>query len=705
MRPWHHGRMIDRPASSVSKPAGRLRRTWDTLLRRRHGGILVFGTVFVAVAFVTRFALLLKAAHEVTWTPSVLAAFGWGFVYDLGAAAFAALPLVVLLTLLPAGALLSRWSRFTVHVVGFVLLFALLFGAVAEWTFWDEFGVRFNFIAVDYIVYTTEVLGNIRESYSLPLIVGTLAALTGALGTLLLGSKLADAWLDAAAEPARVRYQRGGAWFAALLAFGLALNGDLLPAFRNNYNRELAKNGLWSLFAAFRNNVLDYQQFYAVLPEADAFAKLHHELTEDGSVMVNPGAFDTLRYVRNDGAELKPNVIQITVESLSADFLSLFNHASGLTPNLAEIAARSLVFDNFYATGTRTDRGMEALSLSLPPTPGSSMIKRPRNEGMFTLGSVFRAKGYDTAFIYGGYGYFDNMNYFFGNNGYRVVDRNSVAKTDITFANAWGACDEDLLRWTMREADTQAATGKPFHFFVMTTSNHRPFTYPEGKIDLPSKVSGRAGAVKYTDYAIGEFLRNAATKPWFKNTVFVIVADHCASSAGKTELPVQNYHIPLIIYAPGGQVAPGHIKALTSQMDYAPTLLGLLNWSYPSRFFGHDVRKVAADDAHALLGNYQKLGHLERDEFVVLRPQRGSAMYRYQLGSSALTPMADDPHERDEAIGFYQTASYLYEHGLYRALTPDEYQRFAAEGHQRATTAVAARPAARVTVAAARATR
>lgn len=691
MRPWHHGGMIERPASSPAQPVGRLRRVWRELLGRRHGGMLVFGTVFLLVGFATRFTLLLKAAHDVTWTPSLLASFAWGAVYDLGAAAFIALPLVVLLTLLPSRALQSRWARFAVHTFGFVVLFVLLFGAVAEWTFWDEFGVRFNFIAVDYLVYTTEVLGNIRESYSLPLIISSLLILTALLGGMLLLSGLPAAWLATAAEPARVRYKRGAVWFAALLALGLALNSDQLPTFRNNYNRELAKNGLWSLFAAFRNNVLDYDEFYPVLPEADAFKELRHELTEDGSVMLRPDAYDTLRYVHNNGPELKPNVIQITVESLSADFLGIFNRASGLTPNLSDIASRSLVFDNFYATGTRTDRGMEALSLSLPPTPGRSMIKRPRNEGMFTLGSVFRAKGYDTAFIYGGYGYFDNMNYFFGNNGYRVVDRNSVAKSDVSFANAWGACDEDLFRWTMREADTQAAAGKPFHFFVMTTSNHRPFTYPDGKIDLPSKEAGRPGAVKYTDYAIGEFLRQAATKPWFKNTVFVIVADHCASSAGKTELPVQNYHIPLIVYAPGGHIAPGHIQALTSQMDYAPTLLGLLNWSYPSRFFGHDVRKVDADDAHALVGNYQKLGHLERNEFIVLRPQRGSATYHYQLGSSVLTPAPEDKDSRDEAIGFYQTASYLYEHGLYQALTPEEFQRYADEG-KRATATVAARP-------------
>jgi phosphoglycerol transferase MdoB-like AlkP superfamily enzyme len=666
---------------------------FQRLLARRHGGIALFFAVFLGISFLTRLALLVKSAHDVTWTLSLLAAFGWGVVYDLGAAAFASLPLIVLLTVLPSGALRRGWMRWLAAGCGFVILFALLFGAAAEWTFWDEFGVRFNFIAVDYLVYTTEVMGNIRESYPLPLIVGGLFTTAAVFGWLLWRSRLPQAWLDACVEHWPVRYRRGGLWFAGALALGLALNADWLPAFKNNFNRELAKNGLWSLFAAFRNNVLDYEAFYPTKPLDQVFARLREEMAEDGAVMLRPDAYDTLRYIKNAGPELRPNIIQITVESLSADFLGIFNRASNLTPNLVEIAGKSLVFDNFYATGTRTDRGMEALTLSLPPTPGRSMIKRPRNEDMFTLGSVFQAKGYDTAFIYGGFGYFDNMNYFFGHNGYRVIDRTGVAKEDVTFANVWGACDEDLLRWTMREADASAAAGKPFHYFVMTTSNHRPYTFPEGRIDLPSKISGRAGAVKYTDFAIGQFLRDAAAKPWFKNTVFVIVADHCASSAGKTELPVENYHIPLIIYAPGGHVAPGHIKTLTSQMDYAPTLLGLLNWSYPSRFFGHDVRKVDPTEAHALIGNYQKLGHLEKGEFVILRP-RGESTYKYELGTNTMTPTTESAYGSLEAISFYQGASYLYEKGIYRALSAEEFTRYTHLGEEKSAEkkAIAASP-------------
>ncbi|MFZ5494610.1 MAG: LTA synthase family protein [Verrucomicrobiota bacterium] len=664
-------------------PSSRVPRVWQSMLSRRHGGLVLFFAAFLGISFLTRVALLFKAAHEVTWSLSLLAAFGWGVVYDLGAACFASLPLIVLLTVLPSGALRQGWVRWLAGGFGFAILFALLFGAAAEWTFWDEFGVRFNFIAVDYLVYTTEVLGNIRESYPLPLILGGLFTAATVFGWLLWRTRLPHAWFDAAVERWPRRYRTGALWFAGALGVGLALNADWLPAFQNNFNRELAKNGLWSLFAAFRNNVLDYDEFYPTRPLDETFARLRAELVQDGSVLLRPEAPDTLRYVRNPGPEMRPNIIQITVESLSADFLGLFNPASTLTPQLDAIARRSLVFENFYATGTRTDRGMEALSLSLPPTPGRSMIKRPRNEDMFSLGSVLRAKGYDTAFLYGGYGYFDNMNHFFGHNGYRVVDRAAVPKEDITFANAWGACDEDLFRWTLREADASAATGRPFHYFVMTTSNHRPYTFPEGRIDLPSKVSGRAGAVKYTDYAIGKFLRDAAEKPWFKDTVFVIVADHCAASAGKSELPVQNYHIPLIIYAPGGHIAPGRIATLTSQMDYAPTLLGLLNWSYPSRFFGHDVRRIAPGEAHALIGTYQKLGHLEKGEFVVLQP-RGESTYKYEFDTKTLTPAADSNYGRQEAISYYQAASYLYKHGLYRALSPEEYTRYTHSGEEKA---------------------
>jgi hypothetical protein len=94
------------------------------------------------------------------------------------------------------------------------------------------------------------------------------------------------------------------------------------------------------------------------------------------------------------------------------------------------------------------------------------------------------------------------------------------------------------------------------------------------------------------------------------------------------------------------------------------------------------VRKIADKDAHALLGNYQKLGHLENGEFEVLRPQRGMTTYSITLATGAQTPVAPSAYAQNEAISYYQTASYLYSHGLYRALTAEEFQQYTTLGRK-----------------------
>lgn len=648
----------------------------ERLVAKRHGGTVLFYLLFIGISTIVRVALLLQSAGSVGWNASLLAAFFWGFVFDVAAAGLWALPITLVLTLLPAGWFEHRWARVLTHLGGLGVTAALLFTAVSEWTFWEEFSVRFNFIAVDYLVYTVEVIGNIRESYNMPAIFAGIGIVTVLIYGAIARTGWLKLWMDAPRVPLKRRYLAGLTWFVVPLVFGLLLDSRQLPEFKNDYNRELAKNGPWSFIAAFRNNQLDYKTFYPSMPLDAAYARLHKEMLGDNSVRLNANPHDTLRYVRNEGTPIKPNVIQITVESLSAEYMARYGSGKNITPHLDALAEKSLVFDNLYATGTRTVRGMEAMTLSLPPTPGRSIVKRLRNANMFSLGSVFRSEGYDTAFIYSGYGYFDNMNEFFGNNGYRIVDRAAVDKSDITFANAWGACDEDLFDWTLREADQGAATGKPFHYFVMTTSNHRPFTYPDGRIDLPSKVSGRDGGVKYTDYAINKFLEDASKKPWFKNTIFIIVADHCASVAGKSELPVQNYHIPMIIYAPGGQIKPGRVDTLMSQIDVPPTLLGLLHWSYPSRFYGWNVMKTKGDP-RAVLGNYQKLGLFRDNQLTILKPVRQFSQFDFDPQTYAVTPFAQEAVGfRDDAIALYQTAADMYEQDTYRELTPEELARY-----------------------------
>jgi phosphoglycerol transferase MdoB-like AlkP superfamily enzyme len=306
---------------------------------------------------------------------------------------------------------------------------------------------------------------------------------------------------------------------------------------------------------------------------------------------------------------------------------------------------------------------MEALSLSIPPIPGQSVLRRAGNENLTTLGSVLRAQGYDTTFVYGGDGFFDNMNYFFKANGYDIVDLPYQLRRgkQPAFANAWGASDQDAFEWSLEAADASHASGKPFHHFVMSTSNHRPYTWPAGKID-PKHV-GREGGVAYTDHAIGAFLKAAQAKPWFKDTVFVIVADHCASVAGRRELEVRKYEIPLFIWSPGN-IAPRRFDTMMSQIDVAPTVLGLLGADYLSRFVGTDAL-AASYRPRAFISNYQKVAMLRPDGLLtVLKPVRQAVQYQTDLATGALTPVASpDAAAIEEAILYYQGTDELFNHG------------------------------------------
>jgi phosphoglycerol transferase MdoB-like AlkP superfamily enzyme len=285
---------------------------------------------------------------------------------------------------------------------------------------------------------------------------------------------------------------------------------------------------------------------------------------------------------------------------------------------------------------------------------------------MYSSGFIFRNKGYETKFIYGGYGYFDNMNEFFSNNGFDIVDRAKFNDEEDTFHTVWGVCDEDLLNKTIKEADSSYRAHKPFMSFVMTTSNHRPYDYPNGRIDIPSHT-GREGAVKYTDFAIGDFLKKAKEKPWFKNTIFVIVADHCAVSAGKVDLPLDKYNIPMIIYAPE-ILKPQNIDKVASQIDIMPTIFGLLNWSYKSKFYGKNILDPSFEQ-RALISTYQKLGLYKENKLSILSVGRKIQSYEVLKHDVFMTEYKDvstDISVKDEILGYYQGASSLHKKRLDR---------------------------------------
>ncbi|NBX02298.1 LTA synthase family protein [bacterium] len=236
--------------------------------------------------------------------------------------------------------------------------------------------------------------------------------------------------------------------------------------------------------------------------------------------------------------------------------------------------------------------------------------------------------------------------------------RQEAAGLKDTFHNAWGVCDEDSFQWSLGEADKAYAQGKPFHHFIMSTSNHRPYTWPAGKIN--PQLTGRDGGVAYTDFAIGAFLKAAQSKPWFKDTIFVIVADHCASVAGKRELEIRKYEIPLFIWSPAN-IPARQVDTMMGQIDLVPTLLGLMNFNYLSNFVGDDVFKPGYRP-RVFISNYQKVAVLQENGLLtVLKPVRQAVQYQADFKTGALTPLKQINQEAvDEALLYYQGTDELF---------------------------------------------
>ncbi|MGN6438719.1 MAG: LTA synthase family protein, partial [Agriterribacter sp.] len=417
------------------------------------------------------------------------------------------------------------------------------------------------------------------------------------------------------------------------------------------------------------------------LPAQQAYTALKKDLLQDNQTYTS-GKWDDISRATKGTNESHPNIILVSIESFSADFLAAFGNTKNLTPVYDSLTQSSIFFTNLYATGTRTVRGMEALTLCVPPTPGNSIVRRPNNDKLCSIASILKAKNYHPYFIYGGDGYFDNMNNFFGGQGFDIVDRDrgnplsdeihthryNIPSGEVSFENAWGICDEDLYKQAIQYADKSHQANEPFFQFIMTTSNHKPYTFPAQKIDLPQ--GNRDAAVKYTDYALGNFIAAAREKTWFANTVFVIVADHCASSAGKWEINIDKHHIPAIIY--NLHQPPQRIDRLVSQIDLMPTLFGYLGWSYSTSLYGKDINHIPPGEERAFIGNYRTLGMLKENVFTQIDDRKTVKQFLVAEKDKSLLELKEKKEALvPQTISFYQTASERFKNGKMKERATD----------------------------------
>ncbi|WP_043852182.1 LTA synthase family protein [Aeromonas sp. L_1B5_3] len=548
-------------------------------------------------------------------------------------------------------------------------LWLMLFLEISTPSFVTEYGVRPNRLYVEYLIYPKEVLSMLWAGRKAELLLAVLfsgAVLTG--GWWLSGRLLRDLTFP--------RWYWRPAFALLILAIGFlgarsslghrALNPAMVAFADDPLVNALTVNSAYSLFFAIKQMGAeeDASQFYGKMTDKRIIeivrqesGRAAHEFSSD---TLPSQTFNEASY---DG---KPkNLVILLQESLGAQFVGSLGGLP-LTPNIDALSQQGWAFEQLYATGTRSVRGIEAVLTGFTPTPAQAVVKLGKSQtNFFTIADLLKQRGYDTSFIYGGESHFDNMRSFFLGNGFTTI----IEQKDFTnpvFQGSWGASDEDLMAKadeTFRELHKQ---GKPFFSLVFSSSNHDPFEFPDNRIELfEQPKQTRNNAAKYADYAIGEFFKKARNSEYWKDTLFLVIADHDSRVSGASLVPIPRFHIPGVIVGEG--IAPKKDPRIVSQIDMAPTLLSLMGISADYPMLGKDLTRMPADWPGRAIMQYDKNFALMRgQDVVILQPERPAEGYRYDDATETLTPVAQPAAMKEATLGLALWGSLAYQKGLYR---------------------------------------
>lgn len=617
----------------------------------------------------TRLGLVLWKFERVQATGELTQILLQGIRVDVIQLALIALIPVILSPLLAIKPLFSAWRKFTYFWV-LLALVLLVFMEAATPGFIMEYDVRPNRIFVEYLKYPHEVFGMLWQGFKTELFFGL--ALTAI--ALVCIRRLLNPWLATPASWSHLKL-----WLIWPLVFVLTL-----LAIRSTLGHRPANPALFAITQDSMVNSLILNSSYSVLYAAYSLGHEAKSSTIYGklpreTIFALTGAKDadipTLTTLHASALRDKPlNLVILLQESLGAGFVASLG-GKPVTPNLEALKSEGIWFTHLYATGTRSVRGIEAVVTGFQPTPSDSTVKLDLSQkNFFTLADLLGRHGYTTEFIYGGESHFDNMRGFFMGNGFQqITDEKDY--TAPVFVGSWGASDEDLLNKTHEQLLAHHASGKPFFTLAFSSSNHAPFEFPDGRIELYEQPKATDNnAVKYADYAIGEFIKKAKASPYWKDTVFLIVADHDIRVRGDSLVPIEHFHIPALIL--GGAIQPQTVDAIASQLDLPVTMLSLMGLTVQHPMTGHDLSALPADYRGRAMMQYnanygwmvQTGPQASDNQVVVLREGKAPAFGRYDLQRKQLqsTPApADAPQLAQRALANALLPALLYQEQRY----------------------------------------
>lgn len=540
-----------------------------------------------------------------------------------------------------------------------------------------EYDVRPNRLFVEYLIYPKEVFGMLLSGYKLELFIGSAVSIF----TLFFGWKLTGILV------AKVTYPRWYlrpvvAVFLAFLCFAGArsttghrpLNPAMVAFSTDPLMNDLTLNSSYSMLFAVsqmqsERNAFDY---YDKMPEADIIAKVRESMNVDVKNFAE-GDAPTVAYHPASYTGKPKNLVILLQESLGARYVGALG-GMPLTPNLDELIKEGWSFDRLYATGTRSVRGIEAVTTGFSPTPARSVVKLGKSQSnFFSLASLLKKRGYHTQFVYGGESHFDNMKTFFLGNGFVDMQDFPTFK-ETNFVGSWGASDEDLYIKADRQFTKLNKQQKPFFSLVFTSSNHSPYDFPKGRIEPYNKpLQTRENAAKYSDYALGEFFKKARKSDYWGDTIFIVVADHDSRAWGDELVPIDHFKIPGVIIGDGIPVKRD--TRLVSQLDLAPTLLSLMGISAKTPMIGHDLTKpIKTDKLRAMMQFYNNFAWMDNNNNVVIfQPEKPPIGFIYDSNTKKMTEKVVSESMIEIANANALWGSLAYEKGYYSQLEPEAF--------------------------------
>ena len=628
--------------------------------------IVFMGTTLIALTL-SRIGLVSWKSERLLSLHDLLAVLVGGLRIDISSVSYiVAIP--VLLTIItlatPRLLLIVKWVSIFWYSAFLCLVVYL---EVITPTFINEYDLRPNRLLIEYLIYPKEVMAMLFSGYKLEIFVATI--------TLLLTSYLGFNWLSSQwIEQTNTKMpQRILLCIAVLLIVLLGarssighrpLNPAMVSFSTDHLLNALALNSTYSVVFAMKQMTLENSasDYYGSMSQKDIYHNVRQQSIYP-SQHFNEHSLPTASFKQASFQGKPKNLVILLQESLGARFVGGLGGLP-LTPNLDKLMKQGWNFNNLYATGTRSVRGIEAIITGFTPTPSRAVVKLDKSQkDFFTIASLLKQHNYHTQFVYGGESHFDNMKSFFLGNGFnQIVDSDDF--DNIEFEGSWGASDEDLYNQAHLELEKLSQQDKPFFSLVFTSSNHSPFEYPDNKItQFDSEKRTRNNAAKYSDYALGQFIEQAKHSDYWEDTIFLVVADHDSRVFGAELVPVKHFQVPGVIIGKG--ITPRQDERLVSQIDLAPTLLSLMGISDVTPMLGHDLtREVPLHKQRALMQYDKNFAYMTTDNITVLQPHLPPTAFVRQHGKLKKTAVNQSMIDRAKAHVLF--GSLAYNNQLYR---------------------------------------